>query len=204
MTSLHRALSVAIIGGGPGGLTLARILQRNGINPRVFEREASVNERSQGGTLDLHRESGLKALRDAGLLGEFMAHARFEGDAKKFMDKTGKVHFEYLPAAVKSIEDPYTRPEIDRYVHNLHGRRPILQPYISLGKTYAPSSSIRSQRTSFSGAGQLKVWSSQTTNSTLLFLTTTPRRPMTSSSVPTVPGPSFAPFLHPTNQCTPA
>ena len=118
MSSLRPALSVAIVGGGPGGLTLARILQRNGINPSVFEREALVNERSQGGTLDLHQKSGLKALKDAGLMEEFMAHARFEGDTMRIQDKTGKVHFGDLPDDVKSEDDPYARPEIDRYVHN--------------------------------------------------------------------------------------
>ena len=119
-TAPRPALSVAIVGGGPGGLTLARILQRNGINPSVFEREVSVNERSQGGTLDLHHESGLKAMKDAGLMGEFKAHARFEGDAARIQDKNGKVHFEHSSDNVKSEDDPRARPEIDRYVmHNL-------------------------------------------------------------------------------------
>ena len=117
MSTLPRALSVAMFGGGPGGLSLARILQRNDINPTVFEREASVNERSQGGTLDLHYG---KALKDAGLMGEFMAHARFEGDAAKIQDKTGKVYFEHSSDNVKSENDPHARPEIDRYVHNIH------------------------------------------------------------------------------------
>ena len=110
-------LSVAIVGGGPGGLTLARILQRNGINPSVFEREASVNERSQGGSLDLHHESGLKALKDAGLIREFKARARFDGDATRIQDKTGKVYLEKSPDTIKSEDDPHARPEIDRYVH---------------------------------------------------------------------------------------
>ena len=125
MASLRRALSVAIIGGGPSGLTLARILQRNGINPRVFEREASVNERSQGGTLDLQHKSGLKALKDAGLLEKFVAHARFEGEEKKLLDKTGKIHwhFEASPSDVRSIDDPEARPEIDRYVYTIHTLR---------------------------------------------------------------------------------
>ena len=119
MSTLRPALSVAIVGGGPGGLTLARILQRNGINSSVFEREASANVRSQGGTLDLHQESGLKALKDAGLMGEFMAHARFEGDSMRIQDKTGKVYFQDSPDDVKSKDDPYVRPEIDRHVHDL-------------------------------------------------------------------------------------
>jgi FAD binding domain len=118
-TPLRRALSVAIVGGGPGGLTLARILQRNGINPSVFEREASVNVRSQGGSLDLKSGSGLKAMKDAGLMGEFKAHARFDGDATRVQDKTEKVYLEQASNNVKSEDDPRARPEIDRYVHIL-------------------------------------------------------------------------------------
>ena len=56
-------IRIAIIGGGPGGLTLARILQKHGIHATVYEQEHSANARSQGGSLDLHRESGLQALR---------------------------------------------------------------------------------------------------------------------------------------------
>lgn len=111
------ALSVAIVGGGPGGLTLARILQRNGINPKVFERETVMNERSQGGSLDLHHESGLQALRDAGLMEEFLVHARFDGDTMRIQDKTGTVLFQYSkPTSEKPEDDPYSRPEIDRYI----------------------------------------------------------------------------------------
>ena len=151
MSSLR---SVAIIGAGPGGLTLARILDSNGIKPSIFERKASENERSQGGTFDLHQESGLKAMKDAGLMGEFMAHARFEGDTIKIQDKTGKVFFEALPDGVKSKDDPDARPEIDRYVHSLCAADQYSN--LSLGKTCALSSSNRSQ-TPFSGIGRLKV-----------------------------------------------
>ncbi|KAF9063466.1 putative oxidoreductase [Rhodocollybia butyracea] len=121
MSSPLPSLSIAIVGAGPGGLTLARILQRNGINPTVFERENSLNERSQGGSLDLHPESGLQAMRDAGLMKEFVVHARYEGAEMKIQDKTGKVHFhmEAPPSAdphsnVKPEDDPHSRPEIDR------------------------------------------------------------------------------------------
>jgi 2-polyprenyl-6-methoxyphenol hydroxylase-like FAD-dependent oxidoreductase len=127
MSTPRPALSVAIVGAGPGGLALARILQLNDINPRVFERENSLGERSQGGTLDLHQESGLQAMRDAGLMKEFVAHARFDGDTTRIQDKTGKVYFQKLPPTpdvpgsnndIKPEDHPYARPEIDRYVHN--------------------------------------------------------------------------------------
>ena len=62
---------VAIVGGGPGGLVLARILQQRGGNVTVYERDADPDVRVQGGTLDLHEESGLRALLEAGVDGSF-------------------------------------------------------------------------------------------------------------------------------------
>ncbi len=62
---------IAIIGGGPGGMTLARILQTRQIKAVVFEREHSAQARSQGGGLDLHTDTGLHALHLAGLDEEF-------------------------------------------------------------------------------------------------------------------------------------
>lgn len=49
---------IAIVGGGPGGLVLSRILALGGIASTVFEREAHAKVRQQGGTLDLHADSG--------------------------------------------------------------------------------------------------------------------------------------------------
>ena len=64
---------MAIIGGGPGGLTLARILQKHGIRVTIYEREPSPNARSQeGGSLDLHHDSGLQALKEADLFEDFL------------------------------------------------------------------------------------------------------------------------------------
>ncbi|RYX88332.1 FAD-dependent monooxygenase, partial [bacterium] len=59
---------IAIIGGGPGGLTLARLLQLKGAKVKVYERDLNRDVRVQGATLDLHFESGLKALEEAGLI----------------------------------------------------------------------------------------------------------------------------------------
>lgn len=128
MSTARPAISIAIVGAGPAGLTLTRILQRNGIYPSVFEREASLKGRSQGGTLDLHQESGLQAMRDAGLMEEFIAHARLDGDVLRLQDSTGKVHFQNKspPTSqdpesdnVKLENNPQARPEIDRSVQNL-------------------------------------------------------------------------------------
>lgn len=49
---------IAIVGGGLGGLMAARVLQKHGFNPVVFEREPSRQARGQGGQLDLHPKSG--------------------------------------------------------------------------------------------------------------------------------------------------
>lgn len=63
--------NVAIVGGGPGGLTLARLLQQKNITVKVYERDLNENARVQGSPLDLHQDSGLAALREAGLMDEF-------------------------------------------------------------------------------------------------------------------------------------
>lgn len=58
---------IAIIGGGPGGLTLARLLQLKGATVKVYERDFSQKARVQGAIVDLHYESGLKVIKAARL-----------------------------------------------------------------------------------------------------------------------------------------
>ena len=99
-------MRIAIVGGGPAGLTLARILQVNGIAAAVLEAEASPLVRSQGGTLDLHPGSGQMALRQAGLDTEFRAIARYEDQGMRFCDKTGQI--------VSQKDEGGDRPEVDR------------------------------------------------------------------------------------------
>ncbi len=101
-------LHIAIVGGGPGGLTLARLLHVHGIAATVFEREAHPLERPQGGTLDLHEESGQEALRRAGLEAAFRAIARYEDQGSRVLDKAGRVLFEDEDASAGN------RPEVDR------------------------------------------------------------------------------------------
>jgi hypothetical protein len=103
-------MRIAIAGGGLGGLTLARILHRHGLGAVVYEREASRSARSQGGMLDLHPESGQRALADAGLTGRFRSQARPEGEEHRILDPAGRVLVHHRP-------DPGSfsgRPEIDR------------------------------------------------------------------------------------------
>ena len=59
---------VAIIGAGPVGLTIAKLLQQNDIDITVYERDKDSQARIWGGTLDLHKSSGQEAIKKAGLL----------------------------------------------------------------------------------------------------------------------------------------
>jgi 2-polyprenyl-6-methoxyphenol hydroxylase-like FAD-dependent oxidoreductase len=100
---------VAVVGGGPGGLTLARLLQMRGVQVTVYEREASRHARSQGGSLDLHPESGQRALREAGLEAGFLQIARPESQAFRIVDKHSQIVFDWSAAP-----GTMARPEVDR------------------------------------------------------------------------------------------
>jgi 2-polyprenyl-6-methoxyphenol hydroxylase-like FAD-dependent oxidoreductase len=99
---------IAIVGAGPGGLTLARILHVRGIRTSLFERDSHALVRPQGGTLDLDSGSGQFALEQAGLMSEFRHLARYEDQGIRLLDKHAHVHFDHPGDA------GYDRPEIDR------------------------------------------------------------------------------------------
>lgn len=99
---------IAIIGAGPGGLTLARILHLAGIPATVFEREEHPLVRPQGGTLDLHEGSGLLAVQRAGLADAFQRIARYDDQGSRLLDMHGRVLFEQADASAGN------RPEVDR------------------------------------------------------------------------------------------
>lgn len=100
---------ISIIGAGPGGLTCARILQRHGIAVTVYDRDPDADSRNQGGSLDLHDDDGQLALREAGLLEEFFALARFEGQEMRHLDPAGSLLAHHVPD-----EGETASPEIDR------------------------------------------------------------------------------------------
>jgi len=99
---------VAIIGAGPVGLTMARLLQQKGIAVTVYERDTNPQTRIWGGTLDLHKGSGQKALKTAGLLDDYFAAAIPMGIT--ITDVKGNV------LLIKNItpENRYDNPEINR------------------------------------------------------------------------------------------
>src|ERR1700710_1920213 len=85
---------IAIAGGGPGGLTLARLLQMNGADVTVYERDLNKDVRVQGGALDLHDDSGLAALRKAGLLDAFKANYRVGADKMRLVDNQANILYD--------------------------------------------------------------------------------------------------------------
>lgn len=101
-------MRIAIVGAGPAGLVLARVLHRHGIPATVHEADASPDARPQGGCLDLHTESGRRAMYEAGLGAEFERIARPEGEDHRILDHTGTVLVDHESAGTDE------RPEVDR------------------------------------------------------------------------------------------
>lgn len=103
--------SIAVIGAGPGGLTLASLLQSSSIPFTIFDLRAkpsveAINKPS--GSLDLHEEGGLGALKACNLYSEFQSNTRPNSEETRIADKSGKIH-------LQDYGNPdYQRPEIDR------------------------------------------------------------------------------------------
>jgi len=139
---------VAIIGGGPAGLLLSHILDRNGIDSVVLERQsrAHVLERIRAGvletgTVELLREVGLGARMDReghphdGSAIAWEGRPRFFIDTKKF---TGKIMMTYGQTAL--TEDLYAARDAaggqvlneagNVRLHELTSNR----PYVTYGK----------------------------------------------------------------------
>ncbi|KAA6222945.1 FAD-dependent monooxygenase [Streptomyces albofaciens JCM 4342] len=100
---------IAIVGAGPGGLACACVLQRHGVPVTVFEREDDAGSRAQGGTLDIHEETGQAALRAAGVFDRFLALSRPEGQEWRLYDRHA-----HLIRHDRAGEGDVSRPEIDR------------------------------------------------------------------------------------------
>jgi len=99
---------IAIIGAGPVGLTMAKLLQQEGVNVSVYERDKDSQTRITGGPLDLHKDSGQNAMKKAGLLERYYEMAIPMG--RIIADTQAKILFskKTLP------EEKYNNPEINR------------------------------------------------------------------------------------------
>lgn len=85
---------IAIVGAGPAGLTLGLLLHRRGIPVAIFELRPQPTEEElarPSGSLDLHEESGLAAIRECGLWEEFVQLTGECSEAQKVADKDGLI-----------------------------------------------------------------------------------------------------------------
>lgn len=108
MTSNKANKSIAIIGGGPGGLMLGLLLQQQGYEYTVFEKAHPSINSERGGSLDIHDDSGQLPIIEAGIYNRFKSLVRYDGEDTKVIAKDGKVIFE------EDAEGEGGRPEIDR------------------------------------------------------------------------------------------
>lgn len=107
--------SIAIVGGGPAGLTLARLLQLKNANVKVYERDINKYARVQGSPLDMHEDSGLAALRKADLLEEFKKAYRPGADKTLIMNEQAGILFsDHEGKPDEDFGAEHFRPEIDR------------------------------------------------------------------------------------------
>lgn len=106
---------IAVIGGGPGGLTLTKLLQLQGVHVKVYERDFDRSARVQGSPLDLHEHSGLAAITKAGLLDAFKNNYLPEADKTTITNEKAEIVFsDHDIVKEEDFGHEHFRPEIDR------------------------------------------------------------------------------------------
>ncbi|RDL34406.1 Tetracycline resistance protein from transposon [Venustampulla echinocandica] len=102
---------IAIVGGGPAGLTTGLLLHKRGVPFTIFElRQKPTDEElaKPSGMLDLHEESGIAALKECGLFDEILQITGDCSEAQKVSDKNGNILH-------TDDGDISQRPEISRH-----------------------------------------------------------------------------------------
>lgn len=106
---------IAIVGGGPGGLTLGVLLHQRGIPVTIFERRPKPTEQElakPSGMLDIHEGSGLDVIKESGLYDDFIPLTGDCVEAMWLSDKNGHI-------VLQEKEDVQgSRPEIPRHALN--------------------------------------------------------------------------------------
>jgi 2-polyprenyl-6-methoxyphenol hydroxylase-like FAD-dependent oxidoreductase len=100
--------TIAIVGGGLGGLTLARVLRLHDIPATVYELDASPSRRPQGGMLDIHEDTGQAALQAGRLHEQFRQIIYPGGQRMRILDRHAVVHRD------DPDEGDEGRPEVER------------------------------------------------------------------------------------------
>ena len=106
-------LRVAIVGAGPGGLTLGALLHKQGLPFTLFElrqKPSAAELAKPAGSLDLHEGSGLAAIRELGLFDKFQKLTDDCSTAQKVADKYGRI----LHLEAEGVSEFPERPEISR------------------------------------------------------------------------------------------
>ncbi|KAI2602745.1 salicylate hydroxylase [Hypoxylon sp. NC1633] len=88
---------IAIVGGGPAGLTMGLLLQKHHLPFTIFElRQKPTKEElaEPSGMLDLHEGSGLDVIKECGLWDEFVPLTAECSQDKTITERGGKVLFE--------------------------------------------------------------------------------------------------------------
>ncbi|OJJ36259.1 hypothetical protein ASPWEDRAFT_41468 [Aspergillus wentii DTO 134E9] len=102
---------IAIVGGGPAGLTLGVLLHKRCIPFTIFDlRQQPTDDElaKPSGMLDLHEESGIAALTECGLFDQFLLLTGECSEAQKVADKDGTILHE-------DQGELSERPEIPRH-----------------------------------------------------------------------------------------
>lgn len=107
-------LRIAIVGAGPGGLTLGALLHRRGVPFTIYELRQKPTEeefKQPAGSLDLHEGSGLSAIEELGVLEKFTTLTDDCSQMMRIADKNGSIlHTDDSEDGVAGEQ----RPEISR------------------------------------------------------------------------------------------